>query len=72
MKIGILYLNEIKYDELAWVIAKKGIDGEVIDTGISINSTSSQDAEKVAGLIKENGIDIAMRKTWNKICRLGI
>ncbi len=60
MKIGILYLNEIKYDELVWVIVKKGIDGEVIDTEISINSTSNQDTEKVVGLLKENGIDIAI------------
>ena len=60
MKIGLLYLNEIKYDDLAYVFVKNEIDCEIIDTGISVDSIDSQDAAKVAGLLRENNIDIAV------------
>jgi spore maturation protein CgeB len=60
MKIGLLYLNEIKYDDLAYVFVKNDIDCEIIDTGISVDSTDSQDAFKVAGLLRENDISIAI------------
>ena len=60
MKIGLLYLNEIKYDDLAWVFVKNGIDSEIIDTGISVDSTDAGDAEIVVGQLKANGIDLAI------------
>lgn len=60
MKIGLLYLNEIKYDDLAYVFVKNNLDCEIIDTGISVDSTDSLDALKVSELLKENGIGIAI------------
>ena len=60
MKIGLLYLNEINYDDLAYVFVKNDIDCEIIHTDISVNSIDSQDAFKVAELLRENGIDIAI------------
>ena len=60
MKIGLLYLNEIKYDDLAYVFVKNNLDCEIIDTGISVDSTDSLDALKVSEILKENGIGIAI------------
>ncbi len=60
MKIGLLYLNEIKYDDLAYVFVKNNLDCEIIDTGISVDSTDSLDASKISELLKENGIGIAI------------
>lgn len=60
MKIGLLYLNEIKYDDLAWVFVKNNIDAEIIDTGISVDSIDVADGEKVADQLKENNVDIAI------------
>ena len=60
MKIGLLYLNEIKYDDLAWVFVKNGIDAEIIDTGISVYSVDEGDALKVSGLLQSSSIGIAI------------
>ncbi len=60
MKIGLLYLKEIKYDDLAYVFVKKEIDSEIIDTGISVDSTDEADTLKVADLLAANGIDVAI------------
>lgn len=60
MKIGLLYLNEIKYDDLAWVFVQRNIDAKIIDTGISVDSTDKDSINKVAGLLLENGIDTAI------------
>ena len=60
MRIGLLYLNEIKYDDFAWVFAKDNIDAEIIDTGVSVYSTDKEDSEKVSGMIREQSIDVAI------------
>lgn len=60
MRYGLLYLNELKYDDLAWVFVKNGYDAEIIDTGISVDSIKPEDAEKVSDQLKQNGIDIAI------------
>ena len=60
MKIGLIYLKEIKYDDLAWVFVKDGIDSEIIDTGVSVNSASEDDAKKIAQMLSENNITAAI------------
>lgn len=60
MKIGLLYLNEIKYDDLAWVFVKNGMDSEIIDTGISVDSTTDADSRRVSKLLADNHIDMAI------------
>ncbi|SFQ10618.1 hypothetical protein SAMN04487928_1192 [Butyrivibrio proteoclasticus] len=45
MKFALLYVNEIVYNDLLWAMLNQQLDVEVIDSGISINSTSPSDAQ---------------------------
>ncbi len=60
MRFGLVYVNEIKYDDLAWVFVANEMDAEIIDTGISVFSKSHDDAQKVAEMLLEKHIDIAI------------
>lgn len=59
MKYALVYLNEIKYDDMAWEFACRDYDAEIIDTGVSIYSNDQKDADHIAQMLKDNGIDIA-------------
>ena len=60
MKFGLLYLNEIKYDDLAWVFASCNLDADIIDTGISVDSDRHDDVESVVTKLNKNQINIAI------------
>lgn len=58
-KFALLYLNEIKYDDMAWEFACRDYDAEIIDTGVSIYSNDPKDADRISQMLKNNGVDIA-------------
>ncbi len=60
MRFGLLYLNEIKYDDLAWVFVKNSMDAEIIDTGVSVDSIDEEDSQSIYDKLCENGIDVAI------------
>ena len=60
MKFAILNVNEIAYDGLTWAMIVKEMDLEIIDSGVSINSTDSLDSDKVSHKLKKSNIDIAI------------
>lgn len=57
---GLLYLNEIKYDDIAWTMLNSGRDIKVIDTKISIHSKAHNDTCKVKELLIKDKIDVAI------------
>ena len=57
---GLLYLNEIKYDDIAWTMLNAGRTIKVIDTGISIHSKVQGDIDRVKELLTGDGIDVAI------------
>lgn len=58
MKYALVYLNEIKYDDMAWEFACRDYDAEIIDTGVSIYSNDQNDADKIVQMLRDNSIDI--------------
>lgn len=60
MKYALVYLNEIKYDDLAWTFVANGIDAEIIDSGVSIDSTEERDILRISELLQTNSIDVAI------------
>ena len=54
--IGLIYFNEIKYDDLAWVFVKNGIEAEIINSGVSVDSTSCEDTASLSKILKEKKI----------------
>jgi spore maturation protein CgeB len=53
-RIGVVYFNEIKKEELIWALLQLGIDPLLMDSDISIYSTAHEDALKIAAFIEEN------------------
>ncbi len=60
MNFAVLNVNEIAYDGLTWAIMDRKLDVEIIDSGVSINSTAPSDADRVLCKLKESRIDIAI------------
>lgn len=64
-KYALLYLNEIKYDDLAWEFAVREMDAEILDSGVSIYSNSPEDAAQIKKLLVENGIDVVFTTDYS-------
>lgn len=64
-KYALLYLNEIKYDDLAWEFAIREMDAEILDSGVSIYSNSLKDAAHIRRLLEENGIELVFTTDYS-------
>ncbi len=60
IKYGLMYVNEIKYDDIAWSMLGNGKNIEIINTEISIYSKNRSDIEKVIAKLAEKSIEVAI------------
>ncbi len=53
-RIGVVYFNELKKEELVWALLQIGADPLLMDSGLSIYSTDPEDVSKYISFIEEN------------------
>ena len=59
-KFGMVYFNNFTNEDIVWGLLVLGREAEIIDSGLSRESTEEKDAALLEQMLKNAGIDVAV------------